>query len=81
MLMSGPVIALPVRWVRVSDPLPYDPDQVPRGRRRAWLDRPPSGARVLDVGWWSGFAGRCLIDALRRSPEPSGVQVLSEVPR
>lgn len=47
--------------------LPYDPDQVPAGERRALLDRVPSGAAVLDVGCWSGFAGRYLGSARNAS--------------
>jgi SAM-dependent methyltransferase len=38
----------------------YDPDQVPRGARKAMLDRIRAGSTVLDVGCWSGFAGRYL---------------------
>jgi 2-polyprenyl-3-methyl-5-hydroxy-6-metoxy-1,4-benzoquinol methylase len=44
----------------VSQVLPYDPDQVPRGPRKALLERTPKGSSVLDVGCWSGFAGRFL---------------------
>lgn len=40
--------------------LRYDPDQVPEGDRRALLERVQQGARVLDVGCWSGFNGRYL---------------------
>jgi 2-polyprenyl-3-methyl-5-hydroxy-6-metoxy-1,4-benzoquinol methylase len=41
-------------------PSPYDPDQIPAGRRRSLLERTPAGASVLDVGCWSGFNGRYL---------------------
>src|SRR5690242_11839447 len=40
--------------------LPYDPDQVPTGARRALVDQVGTAAEVLDVGCWSGFAGRYL---------------------
>lgn len=40
--------------------LPYDPDQVPTGARRALVDRVGAGAEVLDIGCWSGFVGRYL---------------------
>jgi O-antigen biosynthesis protein len=43
---------------------PYDPDQVPVGARRRLLDRVPPSAEVLDVGCWSGFAGRYLAGQL-----------------
>src|SRR5258708_31633909 len=42
--------------------VPYAPDQVPTGARRRLLDRAPAGAVVLDVGCWSGFNGRYLIE-------------------
>jgi SAM-dependent methyltransferase len=42
------------------DQLPsrYDPNQVPRGNRRLLLDRVSRDGPALDVGCWSGFAGR-----------------------
>lgn len=40
--------------------LPYDPDQVPTGARQALIDQVGPGAEVLDIGCWSGFAGRYL---------------------
>lgn len=39
----------------------YDPDQVPEGARRDLLDRVPATGTVVDVGCWSGFAGRYLL--------------------
>jgi 2-polyprenyl-3-methyl-5-hydroxy-6-metoxy-1,4-benzoquinol methylase len=39
----------------------YDPDQRPAGARRELLARVPRGACVLDIGCWSGWAGRHLI--------------------
>lgn len=44
----------------VSRQLPYDPKQIPWGPRRRLLERTPKGSSVLDVGCWSGFAGRFL---------------------
>lgn len=56
--------------------LPYDPDQVPSGRRRELLDRVPAGGTVLDVGCWSGFVGRYLretrqatVDGIEPNPD------------
>jgi len=51
----------------------YDPDQAPHGARKAMLDRVERGATVLDVGCWSGFAGRYLsasVDAVMDGIEP-----------
>lgn len=56
----------------MSEDLPYDADQVPRGPRKALLERTPQGSSVLDVGCWSGFAGRFLRDA--RGAEVDGVE-------
>jgi 2-polyprenyl-3-methyl-5-hydroxy-6-metoxy-1,4-benzoquinol methylase len=51
---------------------PYDPDQVPEGTRRGLLDRIPAGATILDIGCWSGFAGRYLIE--QRDATVDGVE-------
>lgn len=39
-------------------PARYDPHQVPQGNRRLLLDRVSREGPALDVGCWSGFAGR-----------------------
>jgi SAM-dependent methyltransferase len=39
----------------------YATDQPPTGERRRMLERVPAGATVLDVGCWSGSAGKFLI--------------------
>lgn len=52
--------------------LPYDPEQVPVGARRDLLDRVPEGGVVLDVGCWSGFAGRYL--QRRRGATVDGIE-------
>ncbi|MFP5362087.1 MAG: class I SAM-dependent methyltransferase [Thermoleophilia bacterium] len=56
----------------MSNDLPYDPEQVPVGPRRRLLQRTPAGSSVLDVGCWSGFAGRFLRDSL--GTEVEGVE-------
>lgn len=55
----------------------YDPDQVPRGARRALLERTPPGSSVLDVGCWSGFTGRFLGEA--RGASVDGVEPHAEM--
>jgi 2-polyprenyl-3-methyl-5-hydroxy-6-metoxy-1,4-benzoquinol methylase len=52
--------------------LPYDSDQVPQGARKMLLERTPHGSSVLDVGCWSGFAGRFLREV--RRVEVDGVE-------
>jgi SAM-dependent methyltransferase len=56
--------------------IPYAYDQHPTGERRRLLERCPSGATVLDIGAWSGFAGAFLarernavVDGIEPSPE------------
>jgi SAM-dependent methyltransferase len=50
----------------------YEPHQVPRGERRQLLNLVRPGARVLDVGCWTGFNGRYLA---RRDCELYGVEL------
>jgi SAM-dependent methyltransferase len=50
----------------------YEVDQYPTGERRVMLDRVPEGASVLDVGCWSGSAGRFLIE--HRNSTVDGVE-------
>ena len=59
--------------------LPYAAEQVPRGPRKALLERTPRGSSVLDVGCWSGFAGRFLRDA--RGAEVDGVEPHADMAR
>jgi 2-polyprenyl-3-methyl-5-hydroxy-6-metoxy-1,4-benzoquinol methylase len=50
----------------------YAVDQPPTGERRVLLERVPEGANVLDVGCWSGSAGKFLIE--RRNATVDGVE-------
>jgi SAM-dependent methyltransferase len=42
--------------------MPYDPNQDPKGPRKTLLDKIPVGSRVLDVGCWTGYFARYLVD-------------------
>lgn len=66
-----------------NEDLPYAPDQVPTGMRRTLLDRAGAGGPALDVGCWSGFAGRALharaitVDGVEPDPEMAALAARS----
>jgi len=63
--------------------LPYAPDQVPTGMRRELLDRAGVAGPALDIGCWSGFAGRSLqergitVDGVEPDPEMAALAARS----
>jgi 2-polyprenyl-3-methyl-5-hydroxy-6-metoxy-1,4-benzoquinol methylase len=64
----------------------YAIDQAVRGARRVLLERVPHGASVLDVGCWSGAAGKFLVEHRRASvdgiePEPAMAALAARICR
>jgi 2-polyprenyl-3-methyl-5-hydroxy-6-metoxy-1,4-benzoquinol methylase len=62
---------------------PYDHSQRPTGARRSLLERTPDGSTVLDVGCWSGFAGRHLVETRHAvvdgiEPDPAAAAMARE---